>query len=209
MRCPRTSKSARRLLSSSTSAFEPYHQAIDATGALAAVIGEVGWLTIQLFNATHELSIAMMLTQLRELRANSLLNLAPERKAALIDGAIGRKDTVKVINLVLKQLRQIAASPKRHNGSMGVAVADAYLKMPPDTYHEIWKREAIVPQLHHLFAAENDFRIYQRLRLTNIRENDAPMSVYLRCGDGTPELISQTKVRQSCRKVFNHLSGLR
>ena len=149
------------------------------------------------------LELSIDLTQLRESCTNSLLNLAPERKAALIDGAIGRKDTVKVINLVLKQLRQIASSPKRHNGSMGVEVADAYLKMPPDTYHEIWKRETIVPQLHHLAAGASDRRIDERERFADVEKDHAPSDADLRGGYSSAEVVSPAEIVERRSQVAN------
>ncbi len=131
----------------------------------------------------------------------------PHRKRLRRDGALDRKYSVEVVNLVLQQFRQVAFSFDSLFQPALVLVLDSYLARALDSNHQVRETEAVVPQLKLLIARPDDFGIDERAAKPDGLHSNKDYSLEhadLRRGDSPPEAVRFAERRERVAEVADN-----
>ena len=117
-----------------------------------------------------------------------------------------------MIDLVLKQFREVAFSLESLIDPTVIPIIDANLRSPRDTHHQIGKAEAIVPQLKTLLAFTDNLRVEERAtkprRLHSYKDHSL-QDAKLRRGYSPSVTRRLAKRRERIAQVADNLADFR
>lgn len=115
-----------------------------------------------------------------------------------------------MIDLVLKQFREVAFSLESLIDPTDIPIIDANLRSPRDTHHQIGKAEAVIPQLETLLAFPDNLRVEERstkTRRLHSYEDHSLQDAKLRRGDSPAVPRRLAKRGESIAQVADNSAG--
>ncbi len=111
-------------------------------------------------------------------------------------GAIHRQHAVKVIDLVLQQLSQVAFGIDYVLAAGKILITNPYLIGAGNPDHQIGKRETVIPHRKVRVSDIHYLRVHQRPRTINLDVDHTNRGPDLGCGDPPPVTVTGLKVAQ-------------
>lgn len=118
-----------------------------------------------------------------------------------------------MVDLVLEQLSQILAGDEVAREPGGILVFDLDLEMAANPDEQVWKREAVIPELDQLPASPHDARIDQWRRpkaaIGHVDENDPLTPPDLRGSNRPAKTVPQPEIGERLTKIGDRFPRLR